>query len=96
MTGLDMFLLRSRLQDAGYDVYQFSYPSLKQSPRENAADLQEFLQNVPGETVHFVCHSLGGLVIRHLLHDYPDLRPGRVVTLGTPHQPSSAALQLEK
>ena len=34
---------------------------------------------------------MGGLVVRHLFHDYPKQRPGRVVTLGTPHQGSYAA-----
>lgn len=41
--------------------------------------------------LHFVGHSLGGLVLRRFAADYPELVRGRVVTLGTPHQGSCAA-----
>lgn len=94
MNGMDMLLLRRRLERAGYEVKRFAYPSLKQSPPDNASDLHAYLQTIPAEVVHFVCHSLGGLVIRHLFHEFPQQRPGRVVTLGTPHRPSHAAAQL--
>jgi hypothetical protein len=35
--------------------------------------------------VHFLCHSLGGLVVRTMLRQASWQRPGRVLTLGTPH-----------
>ena len=96
MNGPDMFLLRRRLRQAGYTIHQFTYPSLKRSPRENAVALQAIVQAIPADTVHFVCHSLGGLVVRHLFHDHPQQVPGRVVTLGTPHGGSAAAAQLAR
>ncbi|HZC03559.1 MAG TPA: alpha/beta hydrolase, partial [Gammaproteobacteria bacterium] len=34
------------------------------------------------------------LVIRYLFHGFPKQRPGRIVTMGTPHQGSSAAASL--
>jgi len=91
MKGPEMFLLRRRLRRAGYRVYQFSYRSVVRELGENATRLWSFLQNVPGDRVHFVAHSLGGLVVRRLVHDYPELRPGRIVTLGTPHNGSYVA-----
>jgi hypothetical protein len=52
------------------------------------------VEGIDAPVVHFVCHSLGGLLVRHLFHDFPDQRPGRVVTLGTPHGTSGVATQL--
>lgn len=94
MNGMDMSLLRKRLDHAGFNTLRFSYHSLKNTPLENALALQSFVETIQSPVMHFVCHSLGGLVIRHLFHNYPEQRPGRVVTLGTPHTSSSAALRL--
>lgn len=96
VNGLDMSLLRLRLRRAGFEPRQFSYPSVRSSPRVNAIALNAFLQSVHAGTVHLVGHSLGGLIIRHLFHEYPGQRPGRVVTLGTPHRASSAAHSLAR
>ncbi len=92
MNGLEMWLLRHRLQKLGYRVYQFRYRTVGRDLSENAERLNNYLgKYVVGETVHLVAHSLGGLVVRRLLSDFPVQRPGRVVTLGTPHQGSYVA-----
>jgi pimeloyl-ACP methyl ester carboxylesterase len=91
MKGPEMVLLRRRLQRAGYRVYQFSYRSVARDLGENARCLNAFLRRVEGETVHLVAHSLGGLVVRRLFHDFPVQRPGRIVTLGSPHSGSYVA-----
>ena len=96
MNGLDMKLLKRRMSHTEYHTIQFSYPSINNSPSDNAGLLNEFLGHIQYETIHFVCHSLGGLIVRHLFHAFPEQRPGRVVTLGTPHQPSKAAIRLNK
>jgi pimeloyl-ACP methyl ester carboxylesterase len=44
-------------------------------------------------TVHFVGHSLGGLVIYRFLERFPEQPPGRAVFLGTPCIASRAAEQ---
>ena len=94
MNGLDMTVMRQRLAHAGYHSRQFTYHTLKHSPPESALELHRAIIDMDAPVLHFVCHSLGGLIIRHLFHLYPGQRPGRVVTLGTPHQPSRAAQQL--
>jgi pimeloyl-ACP methyl ester carboxylesterase len=92
MNGMEMSLLRRRLQADGYRVYSFFYRTVGRDLPGNAAELNSYLESqVEGETVHLVAHSLGGLVVRCLLHDFPEQRPGRVVTLGTPHQGSYVA-----
>lgn len=83
--------LARRLRRAGFAAYPFSYPSVRHDLRTNADRLQAFLARVPGETVHLVGYSLGGLVIRALFHYYPQQRPGRVVLVGSPQQGNHAA-----
>jgi len=82
--GLWMRLLEYWLEQSGYHTVNFSYPSMTRSPAENAEDLHRQLERVEASTVHFLAHSMGGLVVRHLFHHYPQQRPGRIVTLGTP------------
>jgi pimeloyl-ACP methyl ester carboxylesterase len=91
MMGVDMTLLRRRIRKQHFAVHQFSYPTLRRNSLENAVLLQKYLKNLDGQTVHIVAHSLGGLVVRHLFHLYPDQRYGRVVMLGTPHTGSVIA-----
>lgn len=94
MNGLEMSLLGARLARAGYQVLRFPYHSMRASPVENALALQTFSESITSPAIHYVCHSLGGLVVRHLFHDYPQRAPGRVVTLGTPHGSSYVARTL--
>lgn len=79
------------LRAAGLTVVRADYASVGATLPESADRLARYLARVRGDSVHFVAHSLGGLVVRHLFHRYPDQRPGRVVTLGTPHQGSHVA-----
>ena len=94
VNGLEQSLLRHRVRQCGYDCHQFSYHSLLRSPRQNADRLQAFLQKIDADVVHFVVHSLGGVVLLHLFDRHPDQRPGRVIMLGTPINGSSLARKL--
>jgi pimeloyl-ACP methyl ester carboxylesterase len=89
--GLWMRLLEYWLEQSGYQTMNYSYPTMTRSPAENADDLQIQLAHVNTPIVHFLAHSMGGLVVRHLFHNYPKQRPGRIVTMGTPHQGSYGA-----
>ncbi len=94
MTGLEMSLLRRRLRQCGFLPRQFSYPTVRCSLMDNAIRLQRFVGQIDAAAIHFVAHSLGGLLLRQFFHDYPRQRPGRIVTLGTPHGGSVAALRM--
>jgi pimeloyl-ACP methyl ester carboxylesterase len=96
MTGVDMALLRHRLRRCGFRTVQFSYPALRNNIHQNAACLNHFIARLNTDVVHLVGHSLGGLVIRQLFHEYPDQRPGRIVTLGTPHKGSLVAQRFNR
>lgn len=96
MNGTEMFRLRQRLTGAGYECHQFSYKSLKCSPRENAEQLHSFVHSLDARVVHFVCHSLGGLVLLHLFDKYIVEKKGRVVFLGVPVNGSQVVRRLTK
>ncbi len=84
MNGLEMRLLRSRMRRYGYHVHQFSYASVRRKPAAHAAALAHLVARMPGEKVHLVGHSLGGLIILHLLYHHFPRRFGRAVLLGSP------------
>ncbi len=95
MLGIDMALLRKRVRRCGFKVHQFHYSTVRKSPRESAVQLQSYIQQFDTQQpLHFVAHSLGGMVVRHLFYLYPEQRNGKVLALGTPHAGSEVAEQL--
>jgi hypothetical protein len=94
MHGVAMLPLQQRLEACGFKCRRFSYPSLRLSVAENAARLDKWLGTIDAPVVHFLCHSLGGLVVRTMMLRSSWQRPGRVLTLGTPHLGCYAAKRL--
>ena len=84
-------VLAGRLRQAGYAVSIPAYASVRLTPAQNAERLYAFLKTLPTDSLRVVAHSLGGIVALHLLEKYPELPPGRLVTLGTPAQGSKIA-----
>ncbi|MDH5516726.1 MAG: alpha/beta hydrolase [Gammaproteobacteria bacterium] len=95
-TGNDSWRLRQRLQKAGYECQKFSYQSLRHSPEENARRLHQFVSAIDAPVIHFVCHSLGGIVLLKYFDMHPSLIRGRVVLLGSPVNGSQVARRLSK
>lgn len=91
-----MKTLGRRLLHAGFSPVYFGYASLKRTPREHARALADFVRSRRLAPCHFVAHSLGGLVLRHLADLAPELVQARVVTLGTPHRGSMVARRLHE
>lgn len=89
-------LLKRRLTACGFEVRVIHYRSVHGNLVENAHALQAQLAAIPADTVHFVGYSLGGVLIRALFEHYPRQRPGRIVTLATPHLGSQAASGLAR
>jgi hypothetical protein len=94
MHGLAMLPLAHWMRACGFHTRQFSYHALTRSVPDNATRLARFLHAIDTPTVHFLCHSLGGLVVRAMMVQCDWQRPGRVLTLGTPHLGSYVARRL--
>jgi len=75
------------------EVHPFRYATATSTMSEITSRLQRFVRELQAERLHFVGHSLGGLVIYRFLERYPQQPPGRVVFLGTPSVASRAAVQ---
>jgi pimeloyl-ACP methyl ester carboxylesterase len=92
MSGFELNVLKHRLEAEG-DCFAvpFSYPSLTGSISDHVRSLIDFAHSQPSSQLHFIGHSLGGLVILRALELTNDLPPGRAVLLGTPLQGSQAA-----
>lgn len=96
MTGAVLALQRAQLARRGYRVLPFSYPSIRLPLDEIAGRLARFVATLGSSRVHFVGHSLGGLVILDMLALHPDMPAGRIVLLGSPVNGASAARYLAR
>ena len=96
MKGPELLYLRYKLWRQGYKVFQFHYASIFKSPEENATKLYQFVYRIDASVVHFVAHSLGGIVVSHLFQNYDVKQNGKVVMIGTPLNGSAAANYLSK
>jgi pimeloyl-ACP methyl ester carboxylesterase len=96
MTGAVCALLARRLRRCGFEPALFSYSSVRATLDEAAQRLKRFLPAPSAGRVHFVGHSLGGLVVLELLGRDPTVAAGRVVLLGSPCTSSAAADQLAR
>lgn len=91
MSGFELSVLRRRVAAEGVHAVTFSYPSISGAMSDHVSALLEFARTQRTERLHFIGHSLGGLVVLRALQLTDDLPPGRAVLLGTPLQGSRAA-----
>ena len=90
----DMRKMAKSLQKAGYRTINIHYPSRQKTIQQLVNDLHQILQANPtpeDEKIHFVAHSMGGLLTRLYLHQHRPMNIGRVVMLGTPNKGSEVA-----
>jgi len=93
LNGQESLVLRRRLtRGLACRMHVFHYASVAASMEQITDSLQALIARVaPRTLLHFVGHSLGGLVIYRFLERFPQTLPGRVVFLGTPAVASAAA-----
>lgn len=82
-----MWWLASELEDAGYNVVRVGYKSLRKQPDEILANVENQINGCCSKEkniVHFVGHSLGGLLSRAYLQNNKVKNLGKVVLIGSP------------
>lgn len=88
-TAASMRKLARRLEELDFDAVVIDYPSRKATI---GALVQAIWPHVPqGERVHFVGHSLGGILAKDLMRRVPPKWQGRIVQLGAPNLGSEIA-----
>ncbi|MFP4163791.1 MAG: esterase/lipase family protein [Chitinispirillaceae bacterium] len=91
--------MEKHMKDSGYLVVNVDYQSTKTSI-DDVADSLVFPRvdslEAKVKKIHFVTHSMGGIIVRHLFANHEIESAGRVVMMGPPNRGSEVADFLTK
>ncbi len=89
--------LKTALKRDGCTFVNFEYPSTRVNIETSADYLRQTIASLTGvDTIHFVVHSMGGIVVRTLLKTVTDPRISRLVMLGVPNTGAQFADRLKQ
>lgn len=100
--GFWMYPMARFLVRHGYTVAVYSYRTtrarLKDHAETFAVEVEKLLAAIPVGRIHFAGHSMGGLMIRRMLHlvQIPHNRRGIIYFMGVPHKGSPVANRVRK